>query len=317
MTRSPRLRRSPLATAMWVVLIALALWFAPVAAVARIRAVTFDVLRPGLSLSVITRQRWFAWRKQLTDQEVARLQSHVETLEQSSQQQDERVQRLMAQLASANEAAAVSSDTHSDDETTPRLFTPALVDAAVLGETLSRSWREGRVLDGGWKKGLRESAMVLTSRRPLVDIGQSQQLSPEDTLLTGRTVLGKIEAVGHWTSTFIPITDTDFRGRAQLVRQTDQGPAWGAQGLLRGTGDGCVLEGIAAEETVRPGDFVYTAERDGILSAPLTYGTVVAAELDTDGREWKITIRPAPTPTTLGTVQVLRAALNPARLWTN
>lgn len=303
-------------TAFWVVLIGLALWFAPAAVVARIRTVTLDMLRPGLTLSVTVQHHWSEWQKTQRDERIAKLQTEIEQWEHRSTQQDERLQRLTAQLADANETVTTRVAS-TDDEATPRLFTPALVDAAVLGETLSEAWREGRVLDRGWKNGLRESALVLASRRPLIDIGQPQQLSPEDTLLTGRTVLGKIEDVGQWTSTFIPLTDADFRGRAQLVRQTDDGPAWGAQGLIRGTGDCCVLEGIAAEETVREGDLVYTAERDGVLSAPLTYGTVTHAELDTDGREWRITIQPAPVPSTLGTVQVLRAALNPARLWTN
>jgi len=308
--------RSTSVAAFWVVLTGLALWFAPTSAVTRIRTIMIDVLRPGLTASAAAQQRWSEWHQTQQNEQVARLQTQIEQLNHRTTQQEERLQRLIAQLADANETAAVRIAS-TDDEATPRLFTPALVDAAILGETLSKSWREGRVLDRGWKSGLREAALVLASRRPLIDIGQPQQLSPEDTLLTGRTVLGKIENVGQWTSTFIPITDTDFRGRAQLVRQTEAGPAWGAQGLIRGTGDGCVLEGIAAEETVRTGDLVYTAERDGILSAPLTYGTVTQAELDSDGREWTITIRPVPTPTTLGTVQVLRAALNPARLWTN
>ncbi len=316
MPRPTPMRESPTVAAFWVVLIGLALWFAPASAVTRIRTITMDALRPGLMVSTTAQQRGAEWSKARQDAHVASLQTQLKRLEHLTAQHEERLQRLTAQLADANETAAVRIAS-TDDEATARLFTPALVDAAILAETLSKSWREGRVLDRGWKSGLRESALVLSSRRPLIDIGQPQQLSPEDTLLTGRTVLGKIEDVGQWTSTFIPLTDSDFRGRAQLIRQTEDGPAWGAQGLIRGTGDGCVLEGIPAEETVRIGDLVYTAERDGILSAPLTYGTVTHAELDSDGREWTITIRPAPTPTTLGTVQVLRAALNPARLWTN
>ena len=317
MTNSTPTRRSASFTAVWVVLAGCALWFAPASAVARFRGVTLDGLRPGLLLVQLGQHHWQDWQRSHQEAQLAKLDTQLRELQHTQQQQQERVQRLTAQLANANEAAATAIESQSSDEATPRLFTPALIDAAVLGETLSKAWREGRVIDGGWKKGMRESALVLASRRPLIDLGQSHQLSPEDTLLTGRTVLGKIETVGRWTSTFIPITDTDFRGRAQLVRQTEQGPAWGAQGLIRGTGEGCQLESIAAEETVRPGDLVYTAERDGILSAPLVYGTVTAAELDADGRAWTITIQPAPAPSSLGTVQVLRAALNPARVWAN
>lgn len=317
MTSSAPTRRSSSFTAVWVVLAGCALWFAPAAAVARLRGVTLDALRPGLLLVQSGQRHWQDWHHSQQVAQLAQLEDQLRELQRTQRQQQERVQRLTAQLASANEVLATATETQTSEESTPRLFTPALIDAAVLGETLSKAWREGRVLDGGWKNGMRESALVLASRRPLIDVGQSQQLSPEDTLLTGRTVLGKVETVGRWTSTFIPITDTDFRGRAQLVRQTEQGPAWGAQGLIRGTGAACQLDGIAAEETVRPGDLVYTAERDGILSAPLVYGTVTASELDADGRAWTITIQPAPAPSSLGTVQVLRAALNPARVWAN
>jgi cell shape-determining protein MreC len=304
-------------TAVWLVLTGCALWFAPASAVMRIRGITFDALRPGLLFSQSVQRHWQDWQQSRLDAHIARLDAQLHDLQSAQQQQQERVQRLTAQLATANELITTNADENTVEENVPRLFTPALLDAAVLGETLSQTWRTGRVIDGGWRKGLREHAVVLASRRPLIDLGQAQQLSPEDTLLIGRTVLGKIETVGRWTSTFIPITDTDFRGRAQLVRQTEQGPAWGAQGLIRGTGNGCQLDGIAAEETVRAGDLVYTAERDGVLSAPLVYGTVINAELDADGRAWTIEIQPAPTPSTLGNVQVLRAALNPARLWAN
>ncbi len=197
------------------------------------------------------------------------------------------------------------------------MFTPALVEAAVLGETLAEAWRSGRILDRGWKSGLRESALVLSSHRPLLDLGQAQQISPEDTLLVGQSVVGKVEVVGQWTSTFLPVIDPEYRGRAQLIRQTAAGVAWGAEGLLTGTGQACQLTGITATEAVRVGDLVYTAERDGILSAPLCYGEVTHAELDAQGREWVVTLRPAAQPAPLTRVQVMRAALNPARLWTH
>jgi cell shape-determining protein MreC len=155
---------------------------------------------------------------------------------------------------------------------------------------------------------------VLASRLPLIDVGQPQVLQPEDTVLCGRTVLGKVHTVGRWTSTFLPITDAEYRGRAQLVRETPAGPAWHAAGMLRGDGRQCQLDGVSVEESVRVGDLVYTAERDGVLPEPMYYGRVTAVASEPDGRAWRITVAPAMTRP-LTTVTIVRAALNPGRFW--
>jgi hypothetical protein len=88
--------------------------------------------------------------------------------------------------------------------------------------------------------------------------------------------------------------------------------------LLQGDGNGrCRLEGVPAEDAVRVGDLVYSSERDGALSAPLAYGRVIEARVTPDDRTWQIVVEPAPQPSRLSTVHVLRAALNPARFWAN
>jgi cell shape-determining protein MreC len=227
-----------------------------------------------------------------------------------------RTRRLTAQMLTLRDRTAAGFSAATSPDLSERLFHPAILEAAVLGDSLSLAWRQGTVLDRGWKHGLRESALVLHSPRPLVDRGERDQLSSEDMLLLGQAVLGKIETVGRWTSTFLPITDPDYRGRAQLVRDGDDGPQWGATGLLRGDGERCRLDGVAGNESVRVGDLVLTADRDAALGTALTYGTVIEAQLGLDDREWKIVVQPAPRPEIVGSVQVLRAALNPARLWT-
>ncbi len=308
---------SPLSVGLGAVLLGCALWYAPAHFSGRARGFTWDALRPGLQWAQTQRQHLHHWRATHADAALLALRSELETVRSERDQALDRTQRLAAQLAQQQVAPPPLVETTSDDGGPPRLFTPALVEAAVLGETLAEAWRSGRILDQGWKSGLRESALVLSSHRPLLDLGQSQQISPEDTLLVGQSVVGKVEIVGQWTSTFLPVTDPEFRGRAQLIRQAPAGVVWGAEGLLTGTGDACQLTGIAATEAVRIGDLVYTAERDGILSAPLCYGEVTHAELDPQGREWIVTLRPAAQPAPLTRVQVMRAALNPARLWTH
>lgn len=306
---------SPTATAAWCALLGTALGFAPEALPKSLRGGVCDLLQPGLQGVRDVRLSWSNWQAaRATEQERLRT-AELEALRRRLADAEGQSRRLIAQLAQLQEAVAVGNAAPLQTSPgAPRLFVPAVVDAAVLGEGLAEDWRSGRILDRGWSHGVRESSLVLASRKPLLDVGQREQLAPEDTVFTGRIVLGKVSDVGRWTSAFVPITDADYRARAQLVHEGARGPAWGAQGLLRGDGRGCRLEGVPAEEVVRIGDWVYTADRDGALSEPLLFGRVTEATVEADEREWKVVVAPAPAPSRLTSVQILRAALNPARL---
>ena len=199
-----------------------------------------------------------------------------------------------------------------------RLLIPSLLEVAVLGDTVAEQWRAGKFLDHGAKSGMKENELVLAPQkpqRPLIDLGEDADISADDALLLGRCVIGKVEHVGRWTSTLQLVTDPRFRGRAQLIRETESGFVFETQGILKGQGGPlCKLEGIPAEKSVRVNDAVYTAERDGILPTPLYYGQVVEAVLGTDDREWTVYVKPAALPTRLTRVQVLRTVINPERL---
>jgi cell shape-determining protein MreC len=306
--------KSPWLIAAGACLTGVALWHAPTGMTQGVHGAAYDALRPGCQMSNLAAQQWQSWRETWADAEAQRLRAEFAESQAALRRQTERVQQLSAQWASSRELpAAVATVPESE-----RLFIPALIEAAVLGETLSQDWREGRVLDRGWKHGVRESALVLQGRGPLIDLGATAQVTPEDPLLVGRTIIGKVAVVGRWTSSYLPVTDADFRGRAQLVRDTGDGPVWGAQGLLRGDSAGrCILEGVPVEEAVRVGDLVFSADRDGALSEPLAYGRVVDVKTSADEREWSLLVEPAPQPSRLTRVHVLRAALNPSRFWTN
>jgi rod shape-determining protein MreC len=311
-----RIAGSPLAVGLWSAVLGTALWFAPATLVARMHAIVWDGLRPGLTAANWSEARVRSWCTSRRDQELAELHQKLAVIESSLAAEQSRTRRLIAQMLTLRDRTATGFAASVSPELSERLFNPAIIEAAVLGDSLSQAWRQGTVLDRGWKHGLRESALVLRSSRPLVDRGERDQLSSEDMLLMGQAVLGKIESVGRWTSTFLPITDPDYRGRAQLVREGDDGPQWGATGLLCGEGKQCRLDRVSGNESVRVGDLVLTADRDAALGTALTYGTVVEAQLGLDDREWRIVVQPAPRPEIVSSVQVLRAALNPGRLWT-
>jgi cell shape-determining protein MreC len=316
-TMSPirQLTASPWAVGLWSGVLGAALWSAPAAMAARVHAVVWDGLRPGLIAAGWCTDRVVEWQRSHREKERQALEERVAELQSALSTEQTRARRLTAQMLMLRDRPAAGLATSASVETANRLYHPAILEADVLGETLSQMWRQGVVLDRGGAHGLRESALVLQSTRPLIDRGQRDQLSAEDMLLLGQAVLGKIETVGRWSSTFLPITDPDYRGRAQLVRDGDDGPRWGATGLLRGDGAMCRLDGVVGNESVRPGDLVMTADRDAALGTALCYGTVAEAHLGIDDREWRIVVEPLPRPEILGRVQILRAALNPARLW--
>lgn len=310
----PPRRRSP--ATLWLLLIALGAFLLPDDMQAAVRLAVGDLVKPG-------RLIWSAASRRATHFFAARqpppgaAASDDERLREELAAATRKIHALEIQLARHQEEAAArqlpifAGETRAHSE---RLAQPVLIDAAVLGDAHAHAWRKGRWLDRGKSSGMLEEAPIITAARPLVDLGRDAQLSPEDPLLLGRTVIGKVHRVGRWTSTFLLVTDADFRGRAQLVRETPDGYVFGAKGVLRGRGEKtCLLEGIPATEAVEPGDLVYTAERDGLMPSPLCYGRVLEANLDEPSREWKIVVEPADRPSDLTTVQVLRTALNPRR----
>ena len=157
---------------------------------------------------------------------------------------------------------------------------------------------------------------MVQSRHPLVDLGRDGELSPEDGLLLGRCVIGKIERVGRWTSTFILLDRFEYRGRKRNWSiKPESGFVFGAKAILKGQGTSkCRLEGIGTSDAVAIGDAVYTTNRDGLQGTPLYYGRVIEATLGVDDKEWKVLVDPVPIPRDLDSVQVLRTAFNTERL---
>lgn len=311
--------RTPV-VALWLLLAAAALMVLPEEMQARCRLMLGDFMSPGC-------KAWRAAEDQVQTL-VARWKPAASSSENVMQQVREeleaeqaRCRQLEVQLARAHDELQshrlplFESPIESRAE---RLGQPALTQAAVLGPAHAALWRRGRWLAEGKAGGLLEEAPILADGQPLLDLGRDAGLSAEDRLLLGRCVIGKVAQVGRWTSTFYLVTDAEFRGRAQLVRETHDGFAFGAKGILKGQGTGvCRLEGISAEESVDVGDRVYTADRDGLLPTPLFYGEVIEATLPERGKEWHVLVRPAARPAELTTVQVLRSELNLKRVMAN
>lgn len=200
-------------------------------------------------------------------------------------------------------------------EASEPLTSADLISARVLGEETAGLWRSGYLLDGGSRSGLAESDLVLQDDAALVDVGEGEKLETGFAVFAGRCVVGRIRNVGRWTSTIEPVAAIGFRGRAQLVRKTERGFAFGAIGVIEGTGEGdCNLTMIPAAEPVAVGDDVYTISDGGVFPFPMYYGRIVRADLPATASLWTIRVEPAAETARPRTVQILRRRLNPKRL---
>ncbi len=180
----------------------------------------------------------------------------------------------------------------------------SVVRAAVINQQ-TQSVAAEQLLSAGGSQGLAESDVVLDEPGPRLDQGSEAGIEPELDVLIGRCVVGRIASVGRWASALEPITDHRYRGLAQIIRPSDQGGSFGAEGILVGQGTELLqLTDVPTTQSVRVGDEVYTSDRDRRFPIPLYYGRVVRVE--EAGRNWEIAVRPAVRVSELKTVAVLK-----------
>jgi hypothetical protein len=178
------------------------------------------------------------------------------------------------------------------------------VRAAVISQG-SQSAAAERFLTAGRLQGIVETDAVLDASAPHLDQGSDAGIEPELDVLIGRCVVGRIASVGRWASALEPITDPRYRGLAQIVRPSDQGGSFGAEGILVGQGTEFLkLVEVPTTQSVRVGDEVYTSDRDRRFPIPFYYGRV--ARVEESGRNWEIWVRPAVQASALKTVEVLK-----------
>ena len=264
-----------------------------------------DMARPGLLLTALARSgvqncsatalQWWGG------------QSEIRRLQRELDQQQELARALRHQLDVAQMQAEV--DDGSENQT---LFHPRYLTARVLGQEVVSLWQERQFLAPGASQDLKESLLVVSDGLSTLDLGSDHHLERGQLVLAQRVVLGRLTAVGQWTSTLQPVTDAKYRGEAQLMRDTAAGLQAGEVGILSGTGTGCRLQ-LSREIPVAVGDQVYTRMDDPLIPEPLLYGHVTAVQLPPGSLEWEITVEPAAAKLSPKLVQILRYELNPLR----
>ncbi|MDA1014276.1 MAG: hypothetical protein O3A00_07460 [Planctomycetota bacterium] len=194
------------------------------------------------------------------------------------------------------------------------LLVPELVEARVVGHERGLKAWSGMLITAEEIKTISAGLPVIDAASLWLDQGVTSDVAVGLPVYSGRCVVGRIAHAGSHVATVRLVTDRDYRGRAQLARETSHGLNFGAEGILEGTGsETCVLRHITATTAVSVGDGVYTGGRSDSMPYPMYYGTVASAELAAGARDWSIVVRPAAPLSLMKSVQVLRQTLNSAR----
>ncbi len=300
-------------------LTAIGIGFAPPNVVNWLRASIRDGFQPGMQLADSMQQTAaLQIRKRLVGDDEQELQTQISDLKSkiSDSQKQLRRERLAHQRTRDKKLLALQRhDEARKPLDPPPLIVPQVVEANVLGDELAASWRSGRLLDRGQTSGVVEASLVLDANAKLLDQGSDIGLTADLPVFAGSCVIGKLQHVGHWSSTWVPLTDKRFRGRARLARVTADGLVFGAEGILLGDGKAaCSLTKIRATDPVSEGDEVFSLETPGGFVTPLFYGTVTRAELAAGATHWEIEVRPAIDPQSTKSVSIVRPTVNPKRL---
>jgi len=174
------------------------------------------------------------------------------------------------------------------------------------------------MIDAGRAHGLTHRELVLDASGMLLDQGSDAGIDDGRIILTGSTVVGRVERTGRWVSQLQPVTSTDFSAQVRLIHRTSQPSSSNSstEGILEGSGGGCRVVGVPETASVSVGDEVVSADINGITGPPLYYGTVTQAEFQSAG-EWLITVRPGATTTEIERVVVVVPKLDMERITGN
>lgn len=226
--------------------------------------------------------------------------------------QTEAISRLEREILALNDQLSRQQSLAS--QAGERLFLPRLISARRLQGRQLADWRSGTLLDIGSDVQVREEDWVLLSEKPMLDVGADLQIHADDLILSGRGIIGQVEAVGRWTSLFRFVTDEKFRCAAQ-VQKLDRRDQASNVGSFHGLGENhCSLRYIENTVPISVGDYVVLADPDGVWKSPLILGTVTRAEIAVNSPFWEIDVAPLIDPDKIDEVLVLSEQISPRRI---
>ncbi len=298
--------------AVIVWLVGVCLLILPESVTSRLRSVTWDVALPGEQLvdSTIRQSSNLLFQR---PKPVVSPETDARIVELENQLRELRMQNRQLKIQQGLIPPRIRA---SSDGTAP-LIIPDLLSARVIGRELSRVWNEQPVLNRGSTHGARPDLLVLDKERINLDVGKDLDVRPDSPVYAGRMVVGRVAQVGLFTSSVRLITDAQYRGEAGIFHDTgDTGKQLRpiSHGIISGDGGkGCRLLNVSPSDPVEVGDWVFTAEGDGILPHAMCYGRISRAVLKPGAVHWEIDVTPAVAPEQLREVTLLRTRLNSER----
>lgn len=194
------------------------------------------------------------------------------------------------------------------------LLTFDTVPATILTNRGTPETLKTAFIDAGKSSGLRESQLVISGPKPLLDRGLDANLEPGQPVVSGSVIVGRIQKTAAWVSSLQFITDEDFSAAVEIVRPSEFTTEFPTTGILRGSGDRhCRIDSVPYTASVSVGDDVFSADLNGLNGPRLYFGKVTKAEFSAGG-EWTIEVSPAIQGHQLHTVSVVRSQLNQARI---
>ncbi len=293
----------------------------------------------GCAAAALPEQSRLQWRMKLRDlsaplvKQVPQIQwpSNVEQFLVSSEPQPDKPSNQVAAVdVSAAETIsrlerkliALQTALQADENTLPaeaseRLFRPRLVAARRLSGEMEEQWRSGKWLDAGENRQVQERDWVLKSEESLIDLGADYEIRPDDLVLAGRVIVGQIEQVGRWSSSFREVTDAEFRCPVAVMKL--DGEQWRNVGIgsLHGNGaDLCDLKYVENTVPVAAGDYIVLHDPESNWDQPLVLGQVTTATVKVNSPFWEIQVEPTARLDTVRDVFVLSEEISPARIAT-
>lgn len=213
--------------------------------------------------------------------------------------------RLRRDLKRSEAALLIAESMDSSESLNAYAMIPAQV---ISSNGLPGSLRE-LIISAGKSAGITRSELVVDGSGAVLDVGSDGGVAAGDRVLSGSSVVGRIEKTGRWVSMVQPLTAADFRAQVQLLRSSEDGLIFGAIGMLEGTGSSeCRMTGIAYTDAVTVGDSVISADINGVRGPRLFFGTVISAEFLAGG-QWDVRIQPSFTISELDRVGIVRMNL--------
>lgn len=115
------------------------------------------------------------------------------------------------------------------------------------------------------------SPSLLRSQVIIIDRGRQDRISEGMPVATYEGIVGRVFLIGAKSSEVILITDEISAVDAYIHRTR-------ARGIVKGTGNGCVMEYIEKKADVSVGDKVISSGKDGFFPSGVVIGTVVGVE---------------------------------------